>query len=727
MIEPNDDIRSQGIRIMKNKANWDSFVLKGCNADPTDRDGVWKIGSTSSKFRIQKQEDEAYDYKGLIIDFDCTSLKFNNQIIAPLPAPPIDYAIQQTLAIAITHFNPNTYWNTEQIQSVTFYDSSMLDEYKTKPLIRNSLFLNNGNHYIVGAVGSGKTILLSKLIVIYKQRINPFILYLSNFGVDETIALNQNSKNTILTNITYEEAMYFLLQFDEIKYSVKEVYTYWKLRELNISYKSDYIQRKKERIIQNNPTKENLTRLASVSIEKQMEKPKDYARRIAQIFEQECFDKITKFNIPTMIMRFTVPAIIHNFAAEFIVNFDDIGSNADIQRFSSGLAKIIAHLVSDNRHSKNTVFFIAQRPSYLFKIARILSHVICLGVSLSKSDLKQAYEENSIQNLDFDEFSGTGVVGTSTEYSRGDHQHPLQVSTVLPSKDTSVGTVGQASSYARSDHQHLIQTVDTIPVSDSADGSYVNGVGNNGTSAYYSRHDHIHLQQLTYDGNITATKFIKTGGTAAEVLCANGDTLNGVVDIESDQTITGPKTFNNIFQIVPTGDNYNEGIRIAKANNESCKIFFGVDPNEHSGYIEGQWTVGIMLGQGPTAQQFSICYSPDQATANKGLRISTDGNILTFNGNEFVDVGSDQTINDCNPQSTTGAITDQWTTEYDDGLKISRTVQNKGGSSIFLGCRRDSNIGTIANQWQVFTPPSSYTINPLGLNISLSADSGGTA
>ncbi|KAA6393928.1 MAG: hypothetical protein EZS28_010544 [Streblomastix strix] len=146
--------------------------------------------------------------------------------------------------------------------------------------------------------------------------------------------------------------------------------------------------------------------------------------------------------------------------------------------------------------------------------------------------------------------SGTGVVGTSTEYSRGDHQHPLQVSTVLPNKDTSVGTIGSASTYARSDHQHPIQTVDTLPVSDSADGSYgtvesyarndhshpisaqtnasivsiVNGVGNNGTSAYYSRHDHFHPQQLTYDGNVTATKFIKSGGTSNDVLLTDGST-----------------------------------------------------------------------------------------------------------------------------------------------------------------------------------------------------------
>ncbi|KAA6392678.1 MAG: hypothetical protein EZS28_011793 [Streblomastix strix] len=89
---------------MKNKANWDSFVLTGCNADPTDRDCVWKLVSTSSQFSIQKQQDDAYDYKGLIIDFDCTSLQFNNQLVAPLPTPPIEYATQQTLGIGIFDF-----------------------------------------------------------------------------------------------------------------------------------------------------------------------------------------------------------------------------------------------------------------------------------------------------------------------------------------------------------------------------------------------------------------------------------------------------------------------------------------------------------------------------------------------------------------------------------------------------------------------------------------------
>ncbi|KAA6367020.1 MAG: hypothetical protein EZS28_037452 [Streblomastix strix] len=142
-IEPNNDIRNQGIRIMKNKNNWDSFVLTGCNNDPTDTDGVWKMGSTSSQFRIQKQEDQAYDYKGLIIDFDCTQLKFNNQLVSPIP---IEYATQQTLgigvfdfftwgkatllnkrvyiSIGITHSNPNTNTNSGYAIFSFMYDAA---------------------------------------------------------------------------------------------------------------------------------------------------------------------------------------------------------------------------------------------------------------------------------------------------------------------------------------------------------------------------------------------------------------------------------------------------------------------------------------------------------------------------------------------------------------------------------------------------------------------------
>ncbi|KAA6377073.1 MAG: hypothetical protein EZS28_027402, partial [Streblomastix strix] len=52
----------------------------------------------------------------------------------------------------------------------------------------------------------------------------------------------------------------------------------------------------------------------------------------------------------------------------------------------------------------------------------------------------------------------------------------------------------------------------------------VDGTASAGISTSYSRGDHIHPQQLTYDNDITATKFIKTGGTNQQILLAKGDT-----------------------------------------------------------------------------------------------------------------------------------------------------------------------------------------------------------
>ncbi|KAA6384672.1 MAG: hypothetical protein EZS28_019801 [Streblomastix strix] len=387
--------------------------------------------------------------------------------------------------------------------------------------------------------------------------------------------------------------------------------------------------------------------------------------------------------------------------------------------------------------------------------------------------------------------SGTGVAGTSTQYSRGDHQHPLQVSDVLPSKDTSVGTIGSASTYARSDHQHPIQTVDTIPVSDSADGSYgtvesyarndhshpinvqtnasivpiVNRVGNNGTSAYYSRHDHVHPQQLTYDGNVTATKFIKSGGTNQQILLADGSTtplvlaqkqyyvagtttyiklctfnayiqpsstsveftincrsgfgliqfnqsyssnglsayqykpqinfdygmqacyivyfgtdadkygeLQAKLDAWSNSLIikqtnqsqdtvplanvlntdatgalpTGyssmftlyPNTYNTPFQINPSTTGHSQGIRLSR-NYGGCGIYLGVDPNQASGMIDNQWSINTPYsdyGQNPLG--LTIALTSEQYTANRGLRISADGNTLSFNGSVIAGTGT---------------------------------------------------------------------------------------
>ncbi|KAA6386605.1 MAG: hypothetical protein EZS28_017868 [Streblomastix strix] len=501
---------------------------------------------------------------------------------------------------------------------------------------------------------------------------------------------------------------------------------------------------------------------------------------------------------------------------------------------------------------------------------------------------------------------GTATAGISTEYSRGDHVHPLNVTTTIPISDSASGSVGTTNYYARNDHSHPLNITTSIPPQDSADGSVgatnyyarndhshpinvetnasnipiVNGVGANGSSAFYARQDHVHPQQLTYDGNVTATKFIKTGGLASEILCANGDTttidsklsrtytgsgwirlcvfpagnsvgnpfiefkiytsynsvqtirlqpnytengitnvygifnaptyigtqyviengarslfhnhsgtgtsaiynayiqlesvgsitivvtdkstyftnriteiltqdvvtgvssgtvipiqcnyvyggfmqntlqvnptdrskssfnngirignfnnesalylacsntaintvqagqweisktndnaltinpsslrqtdhsvglsINGdssiikfnnneLVNVGTDQTINGTKIFNGVFQVNPSGTNYNEGIRIAKATNGLSQIQFGCDPAQQSGQIQGQWASGIMVRQDTQSKEFVICLTSDFGNDNRGLRISADGNTLSFNGSVIAGTGA---------------------------------------------------------------------------------------
>ncbi|KAA6377934.1 MAG: hypothetical protein EZS28_026541, partial [Streblomastix strix] len=47
---------------------------------------------------------------------------------------------------------------------------------------------------------------------------------------------------------------------------------------------------------------------------------------------------------------------------------------------------------------------------------------------------------------------GTATAGISTEYSRGDHVHPLNITTTIPPSDSASGSVGTTNYYARSDH-----------------------------------------------------------------------------------------------------------------------------------------------------------------------------------------------------------------------------------------------------------------------------------
>ncbi|KAA6392046.1 MAG: hypothetical protein EZS28_012429 [Streblomastix strix] len=114
--------------------------------------------------------------------------------------------------------------------------------------------------------------------------------------------------------------------------------------------------------------------------------------------------------------------------------------------------------------------------------------------------------------------SASGSVGTKNYYARNDHSHPLNIRTSKSPHDSASGSVGTTNYYARNDHSHPINVQTNASIK-----PIVNGVGTNGTLAFYDRNDQVHPQQLTYDGNIAATKYIKTGGTDNEILLTNGE------------------------------------------------------------------------------------------------------------------------------------------------------------------------------------------------------------
>ncbi|KAA6358229.1 MAG: hypothetical protein EZS28_046244, partial [Streblomastix strix] len=180
----------------------------------------------------------------------------------------------------------------------------------------------------------------------------------------------------------------------------------------------------------------------------------------------------------------------------------------------------------------------------------------------------------------------------------------------------------------------------------------------------YSRGDHVHPQQLTYDNDITATKFIKTGGTATELLVANG-TIKPITDFN---TSVVPRAFQidpadgiywMCFAIVNISNFTSNGsygctidinttyvtdffyqikwnLRIQNGQNirfEATQL--GCDPNSSTGTLSDQWNIA-----NSSDGQFRIGLGSQIVQANKGLMISADGNTLSFNGSVIAGTGA---------------------------------------------------------------------------------------
>ncbi|KAA6379913.1 MAG: hypothetical protein EZS28_024559 [Streblomastix strix] len=234
-----------------------------------------------------------------------------------------------------------------------------------------------------------------------------------------------------------------------------------------------------------------------------------------------------------------------------------------------------------------------------------------------------------------------GSAGTSNEYARGDYQHPLQVSTVLPAKDTANGEVGVATTYARSDHTHHVNLSNDVPLKDK--GTVTAGTANiyanathqhplnvdpttanvplvnstasaNGTSDFYSRNDHVHPQQLTYDGNITATKFIKTGGTANDILLADGSTKQSSIAGRTF-TVIDPEQYVKICTILADNSTTDNSIKLEV----TTRTGFGqIQLNQH-------WTNGKGISE------FQYLFIPTLATGiNKAWVLYFNDGVVRY-------------------------------------------------------------------------------------------------
>ncbi|KAA6383642.1 MAG: hypothetical protein EZS28_020832, partial [Streblomastix strix] len=124
----------------------------------------------------------------------------------------------------------------------------------------------------------------------------------------------------------------------------------------------------------------------------------------------------------------------------------------------------------------------------------------------------------------------------------------------------------------------------------------------------------------------------------------NGNTLTfngyGFVDVGTDQTITGKKTFAGVnsgnIQINPTTIGFDDGLRISRTDppdTGNSSIQLGYSRTSNTGDVVGQWSIFIPpISAEINPQSFVKALSSQAGDNTRGQQISADGNTLTFNG-----------------------------------------------------------------------------------------------
>ncbi|KAA6370914.1 MAG: hypothetical protein EZS28_033559 [Streblomastix strix] len=334
---------------------------------------------------------------------------------------------------------------------------------------------------------------------------------------------------------------------------------------------------------------------------------------------------------------------------------------------------------------------------------------------------------------------GTVTAGTSAEYSRGDHIHPLNISTSVPISDTADGTVGTSVNYAKSDHSHPINISSTTPLQDNQ--------GSVGTANSYARSDHQHTINVeTNASNIPVVDGVGVnGGLASEVLCANGDTTtidnklsrtynssgggwirlcvfpagasvgNPFIEFKVQNQYNAVQTIRLVPYYTVNGINNIFGVFIAPTKlSTNYLIDAGVNQLFHTHTGSGTSAIYSAYVRIESTNSITIVVS-DQSSyyTNRITEILTQDVVTTVSSATQIpityDLGNGGIINNTLQVNPSGR---SYTT-YNNGIRIGNYSNQ---SALYLGCDTTAINTTKAGQWEISkTDDNVLTINPSSL------------
>ncbi|KAA6395964.1 MAG: hypothetical protein EZS28_008510 [Streblomastix strix] len=356
--------------------------------------------------------------------------------------------------------------------------------------------------------------------------------------------------------------------------------------------------------------------------------------------------------------------------------------------------------------------------------------------------------------------SGTGTAGTSNIYANAQHQHPLNVDQTVANVPLTGGLAteilyangettttgcklsrtynGSAGGWIRLcvftagasvgnsfiefkiySSYNAVQTIRLVPYYTVNGINTVYGIFTAPTkvSSYYDIDNGVNLLFHNHSGSgISAiysayVRLESAGNVTIEVYDQSTYYTNRISEILTQDVVSGVSN-GRTYTI------YNDGIRIRNYNTEYSSLCLGCATSAINTTQLGQWEISKTSDKALTINPSSL----RQADHSVGLSINSDSSKITFNGNELVNVGIDQTINGRNAfgGTTLGSIQlNPTTTSHSQGIRISRKAD---GCGIYLGVNPNQSTGVIDNQQAIYTPYSDFGQNPLRLTISLTSE-----